>query len=74
MPAAQDWKMLPWQIIQKLYQEHRSPNINSTKWEHEVHDYFWHKMGEPDEWPNTFPSLNDTPTHDLVDGQIVRFR
>ena len=35
--------------------------------------YFSNQLGPPDAW-NQFPSLNFTPTHELVDGQIVRFR
>lgn len=48
--------------------------LGGTVWEHEVMTYFSNQLGPADSWSAEFPSLNLVPTHELVDGQIVRFR
>lgn len=74
MPAVQDWKTTPLSIISKIFDENKESSVNtSTKWEEIVVNFFEEKLSTEEAW-KSIPSMNATPNHDLVDGQLVRFR
>ncbi|XP_059088631.1 mini-chromosome maintenance complex-binding protein-like [Tigriopus californicus] len=56
------------QIVEK---SQSSPN--SVSWSDQVDEFFDSKLQTPGVW-HELPSLNDTPVHELQDGQLVRFR
>jgi hypothetical protein len=71
MPGIDDWRNTPLQIIDSIF-NNRHKSGDSKNWQGNVSKFFQDKLG-PTEW-HGIPSLNVSPNHSLVDGQIVRFR
>ena len=46
---------------------------NAESWEEAANDFFRSRLSDLNV-VRSLPSLNNTPTHDLIDGQLVRFR
>ena len=75
MPGIVDWRTTPLNVIDQIFTDHHKSDgsAGDTKnWQENVSKFFQDKLG-PEEW-HQIPSLNASPNHSLVDGQIVRFR
>ena len=72
MPGIVDWRTTPLQVIDQIFGEHQKTAPLGQTWTKNVEKFFADKLG-PTEW-NQIPSLNVSPNHSLVDGQVVRFR
>lgn len=73
MPAGiPDWRLNPWNWVDQIVEKSQS-SPNSVSWSDQVDEFFSSKLQTPGVW-ESLPSLNDTPVHELQDGQIVRFR
>ena len=85
MPGIQDWRITPLVNVSKIFEQQKARNQdthqndpeNRNKWKTEVTDFFGKKLNISDEnteWKKCIPSLNYTPNHFLVDGQLVQFQ
>ena len=81
MPGIQDWRITPLvnvsQIFEQCNETTSTGNIDRNQWKAKVTDFFQQKLNitaENVEWKKHIPSLNFTPNHLLVDGQLVRFQ
>ncbi len=77
MPAVQDWRTTPWAVADAVLAQHfKQDNMQvDPAWEKRVKDLFRSNLsGGAGQWERELPSLNETPQHQLVDGQVVRFR
>jgi hypothetical protein len=72
MPGIVDWRTSPLQIVDQIFQENKGNN-SGVKWHETVDKFFLEKLKPENGW-NKIPSLNSSPNHSFVDGQIVRFR
>lgn len=72
MPGIVDWRTTPLQVIDQIFEDHQRTGSAGQTWTKNVEKFFTDKLG-PTEW-NQIPSLNVSPNHSLVDGQVVRFR
>ena len=77
MPGIQDWRITPWATMDQMMSKRtfRADTIDADleSWEKEVDAFFGPRLSDP-EAVRALPSLNSVPTHELVDGQLVRFR
>ena len=70
MPSASNWKTTPWSTIDAIFRETAAHGGDFTQ---RVEAYFNNELSRTEVWAS-LPSLNDVPAHELVDGQLVRFR
>ena len=56
-------------------QQQRSLSDSENQWKQNVSEFFAEKLKftSNEEWRKEIPSLNITPNHLLIDGQLVRF-
>ena len=56
-------------------QQQQSLSDSENQWKQNVSEFFAEKLKltSNDEWRKEIPSLNITPNHLLIDGQLVRF-
>ena len=81
MPGIQDWRITPLVNVSQIFEQNNgSPsnaNFDRNQWKAKVTDFFHQKLNitaDGTEWKKQIPSLNFTPNHLLVDGQLVRFQ
>ena len=81
MPGIQDWRITPLVNVSQIFEQNNenssNANYDRNQWKAKVTDYFHKKLNitaESTEWKKQIPSLNYTPNHLLVDGQLVRFQ
>ena len=86
MPGIQDWRITPLVNVSQIFEQQNKARNQDThqiepedrnKWKTEVTEFFNKKLNistENAEWKKCIPSLNYTPNHLLVDGQLVRFQ
>ena len=81
MPGIQDWRITPLVYVSQIFEQNNetpfNANFDRNQWKAKVTDFFHQKLNitaEGTEWKKQIPSLNFTPNHLLVDGQLVRFQ
>ena len=78
MPSVEDWRTTPLQEINRLFKlevKRREENPNQEHvWTEQIPKVFSDKLETLPDFRKYIPSLNVTPNHELVDGQLVRFR
>ena len=67
MPGIEDWSTSPLTFVKQAFDSHLK---DGSEWPKNLNDFFTEKLQET----RQIPSLNETPNHNLVDGQIVKFR
>ena len=76
MPGIQDWRITPLVNVSQIFEQNIEA-VDKNQWKGKVTEFFHNKLNislENAEWKNSIPSLNHTPNHQLVDGQLVRFQ
>ncbi len=80
MPAKQDWRVTPWAAVDAAFAAKCGGDGQvDDDWEKEVEAFFRARLLSSSsssslDWSRQVPSLNESSQHQLVDGQVVRFR
>jgi hypothetical protein len=71
MPVVENcWSSSPLTFVNRAFQKHLK---DGEEWPQSVENFFAEKLSH-ETAKNNIVSLNDTPNHMLIDGQVARFR